>query len=231
MNRRSLGVAIEAVYAELTCRPKARVEWRTLSEPAIFREIAASILGGRVPFEMALAATNRLAAQGLLCFSGDEHAYRLRVHRALREPLFHPTWRRPRRYRFPAARSTALASTAARFYSCGGSIKTWLGQFPDSHSARRALVTTACGIGPKQASMILRNIGYSDELAILDSHLLHFMELEGIAALTATRLASVTGYEAAELTFLDYARKFGCAPAALDLAIWISMRVYTRGQA
>jgi N-glycosylase/DNA lyase len=177
---------------------------------------------------MALAATSRLARAGLLRFSGDESRYRLRVEEILSKPLSHPDWERCRRYRFPKTRSWALASTAAAFYVGGGSIKGWLGRFPDSRSARRGIVEKASGIGPKQASMILRNIHFCDELAILDSHLMCFMRLRGIADLEPNRISTLAGYEAAERRFLNYARRTGWAPAVLDQAIWVVMRVYAR---
>jgi len=221
-----IDIAIDAVCQELAARRTDVSGWEELREDAIFREVAASILGSRVSFEMALAATERLAEVGLLSFPGDEGVYLRRVEDILSKPLSHPDWNRWRRYRFPKTRSRALASTANAFYASGGSIKVWLRSFRDSRSARRGFVEKASGIGPKQASMILRNIRFCDELAILDSHLMRFMRLRGLTDPEPTRISTLEGYEAVERKFLDYARRSGWPAAVLDQAVWVVMRVH-----
>jgi N-glycosylase/DNA lyase len=223
-----LDFAIGAICQEVGAQQAIRRDWKELSEDTLFRELAACILGSRVPYEMALAATNQLAEQGLLRFHDDDGGYLLRVEEALCQPLSNSEWKRCRRYRFPKTRSKALASTAAAFYADGGNVKEWLGRFSDSMSARRGLVEKASGLGPKQASMVLRNIGFCDQLAILDSHLMRFMKLRGLADSRPGCMSTVDGYEAIERRFLDYAARSGWPPAVLDQAIWIVMRVCSR---
>ena len=79
--------------------------------------------------------------------------------------------------------------------------------------------------------MILRNIGFSDELAILDSHLLRFIGLRGIADVPANNRLTLPVYEMIEAKFLGYARSVGWPTAILDQAIWVVMRVYAKGHA
>jgi N-glycosylase/DNA lyase len=228
MTPERIEVAIDALCQELSVHRTVRPVWQDLSEDRVFREVAASILGSRVSFEMALAATDRLAEEGLLQFRGDQSDYLLRVEEALCQPLSYPAWERCRRYGFPRTRSRALASTAAAFYADGGTIKGWLARSPDSRSARRGMVEKAAGIGPKQASMVLRNIGFCDRLAILDSHLMRFMRLRGIGDPGPLRVSTLEGYEKAEHSFLNYARRSGWPPAVLDQAVWLVMRVSAR---
>jgi N-glycosylase/DNA lyase len=76
--------------------------------------------------------------------------------------------------------------------------------------------------------MFLRNIGFSDRLAILDSHVLRFMKLRGIADSKPSQIATLEGYEEGESRFLDYARLSRWPLAVLDQAVWVVMRVSAR---
>jgi len=226
MTLERIDAAIDAVCRELVATPHNGDGWRELGEHVIFREIVASILGSRVSFEMALVATRRLAEEGLLERPGAGLLYLRRVEAILSEPMLHPDWNRCRRYRFPKTRSKALASTATSFYSDGGSIKTWLSTFGDSRSARRGLIKKASGVGPKQASMILRNIRFCYDVAVLDSHLLRFMKLRGICHTEPHQISTLAGYEEAERRFLSFADRTLWPITVLDQAIWLVMRVY-----
>lgn len=220
--------AIGRVCQEIVSQLSPATEWQERTEQDVYREVVACILGSRVSFEVALAATDALAEDGLLRDFGDEKAYAKRVIGVLSQPLFRPEWPKCRRYRFPQARGQAIARTAAAFYADGGSVKDWLSGFHDALSARRHLVEKAKGVGPKQASMVLRNVGFSDELAILDSHLLRFMGMKGLLPGKASFVATLKGYEIAERKFLAYSSEMGWPTGILDQAVWIVMRVYLR---
>jgi N-glycosylase/DNA lyase len=219
--------AVSAVCRDLQMRARVQKAWVELEEANLFREIVACILGSRVSFEMAVSATERLEQMGLLDFSGTVDRYKLSVEGALSKPLSHPRWRRPRRYRFPAARSTAISLTANSFYGDGEGIKPWLSRFPNGCSARRDLLAFATGVGPKQASMFLRNINYCDTLAILDSHMMRFMDLLDIGC-GVRRVASIAEYERAESRLMEYAEARSVPMATLDQAVWVVMRVCSR---
>ena len=93
--------------------------------------------------------------------------------------------------------------------------------------SRRALVTGVVGLGPKQSSMLLRNVGRGQGLAILDHHVQYFMQLLGICQLGAP-IATIKAYERIESFFVTYADYRRVRTDALDLAIWIVMRTATR---
>ena len=78
--------------------------------------------------------------------------------------------------------------------------------------AREWLVKNVKGIGYKEASHFLRNVGYFNA-AILDRHILNLMK-EDKKALTKKR------YLAVEKKFLQLAGKLGMSPAELDLYMW-----------
>jgi len=220
--------AVSAICNEIHAKMSGGTGWFERTERDLYREVVACILGSQVSFEMALAATDALEAEGLLSYSGDREGYATCVAQVLLQPLCRPEWERNRRYRFPTARGNAIANTAATFYENGGSIKGFLGRYHDPFTARRQIVDKAKGIGPKQASMVLRNMGFSDELAILDTHLLRFMNMSGLRQTVPSSVSTLKNYEKTEKVFLEYSSETGWPTGILDQAIWIVMRVYQR---
>ena len=81
-----------------------------------------------------------------------------------------------------------------------------------------------CGFGPKQASMFLRNIGCTYDLAILDRHVLRYMVMQGLISPLRTDSISLTQYESIEFAMENYAILLGYSIGYVDLAIWIAMR-------
>jgi N-glycosylase/DNA lyase len=89
---------------------------------------------------------------------------------------------------------------------------------------RRQLVNDIPGLGPKQASMFLRNIGRTFELAILDTHVLSFMEMQKLIPRGKLGVATMRAYERIEECMIKYAKRLGYAPGYLDFAIWATMK-------
>jgi N-glycosylase/DNA lyase len=99
----------------------------------------------------------------------------------------------------------------------------------NEREARDSLVRIAVGIGPKQASLFLRNIGYAANLAILDSHVLRYMRWLGMVRSIPRSLQSVRAYEVLEAKLVAYASAIGYPLKFIDEAIWIVMRVAGAG--
>jgi thermostable 8-oxoguanine DNA glycosylase len=91
------------------------------------------------------------------------------------------------------------------------------------HDARRLLIQNVPGLGPKQSSLLLRNLGRGEHLAVLDRHVLLFMHTLGFIGQIES-IADVAGYERIESTFLAYADYRRLPADALDLAVWVVMR-------
>jgi len=87
---------------------------------------------------------------------------------------------------------------------------------------RLALVEDLPGIGPKQASMFLRNIGLTYELAVLDVHVLRYLQMIGLRRIV--RIHRLADYEQAEAVATHYAIECGRPVGLLDWAIWITMQ-------
>jgi len=84
--------------------------------------------------------------------------------------------------------------------------------------AREWLVKNIKGLGYKEASHFLRNIGYF-ELAILDRHILNLMKEDGIIN-EKPKSFTKKRYLGIEEKFRQLASKLGMGPAELDLYMW-----------
>lgn len=84
--------------------------------------------------------------------------------------------------------------------------------------ARENVVRNVKGLGYKEASHFLRNIGY-EGLAILDRHILRTLVEAGVMDALPNALSRKT-YLDIEQKVLAYARKLGIPPDALDLVMW-----------
>ena len=96
-----------------------------------------------------------------------------------------------------------------------------------SKEARRRLVELP-GVGYKQASLFLRNVGYAKNLAILDTHVLNYLVLVGVMQSRPRSVSSATIYERIEELLRSHARSLGHSVGCIDVAIWIVMRTLSR---
>lgn len=87
----------------------------------------------------------------------------------------------------------------------------------DPFEAREWLVDTIKGIGYKEASHFLRNVGYLD-FAILDRHILRIMSEYGLIEIPKS--LSRKRYIEIEEVFKELARKVSLRPGELDLYLW-----------
>jgi len=115
-------------------------------------------------------------------------------------------------HRYPKARASYIVKNRWVVYR----LKTLLSLPPTD--AREWLVKNVLGIGYKEASHFLRNVGVED-LAILDRHVLSLMRKYGLIdsipqSLTKQRYLSL------EALLKEEARYFGEPPGKFDLYLW-----------
>jgi N-glycosylase/DNA lyase len=175
----------------------------------------ACLLTSQVSSSSASAAFERLTAAGLL---GDERWKRndLRFLIDLTECL------RSTGYRFPNAKAKQLFSM--RMALSTAPLVLTLSNLREPSATRRVLVQTVPGIGPKQASMFLRNVGLTFSLAILDTHVLRFLHAIGFLDTPNPSLSSLSNYEKVEAAAIRYADSCEQPVGYLDWAIWITMK-------
>ncbi len=114
-------------------------------------------------------------------------------------------------YRFP--------NTRARFISLNFKNKHKLEEILESSNRRDLLVENYVGIGMKEASHFLRNIGYF-EYPILDKHIQRFLSSYYGREI---KIKSKKDYEREEILFLKISSKYGLEPGIMDLVIWYLM--------
>lgn len=171
-------------------------------------EVAACLLGGHgAPAEVGLAAYGRVreAMRGQAAVDAGA------IEAMLTIPL--KVGQRMVRYRFARQRSRQLGECLARIADIDEATL-------DDISLRDAL-TQLPGIGPKTASWVVRNRRASDEVAILDVHIVRACVHIGIFGAGATPARDYAGLES---RFIGFCRAAGIRASLLDALMWRTMR-------
>ena len=221
--------AVAAVCRNLEDQPNCR-HWSELDESSLWRELVGCILGSRVPYRVALNGVALLEESGLLC-PPDRGRKMLSYEREMCRALSGRGTPRSRlaNYPFPRQKSRQIRLSAETIYSSGQSLRTILSTTPDVRLLRRTLSERISGIGPKQASLFLRNICFSKDLAVLDVHVLTYMRWAGLVNEPIASIPSVSRYESLEYEFVSHAHQMGFSADRFDLGVWIAVRVVKRG--
>lgn len=179
----------------------------------IREEAAACILGGwGMPYEVGLAAFKRV--QEYMIERSDPAPSSNVLLELLSAPLL--VHGREVRYRFAQQRSERLAAALTFLGSCSA---------PTEHTKLRNWLTQAPGVGLKTASWIVRNHFASDEVAVLDVHIVRTGIRAGIFPETANPARS---YEILEDLFLSWAECGGVGASDLDAVIWAEQAFWAR---
>jgi len=174
------------------------------SDRRLFEELCFCFLAIQTSARAADSAVGELVRTGLL-WDGDAP----RIARRLRH-----------RVRFHNHKAAYIVRARERFFSPGSpSLRRELDRFEDPHGARAWLVREVDGLGMKEASHVLRNIGRGDDLAILDRHVLRNLARHGVidripASLTSRRYLEI------ERKMARFAESVGTSLAVLDLLFW-----------
>lgn len=175
---------------------------------SLHEEIAACLLGGYgMPAEVGMAAFHRMRDRGLL----DGTSSMIDIEKALTEPL--TIGNRKVRYRYPHTKSRFLAEAMQKFNAEPAPIHSPL--------ELRNWLLTFSGIGPKTASWITRNVLHSDEVAILDIHIIRAGLLMG---LFSPKHSVQRDYFDMETRLVAFARAAGVSLSRFDSIIWCYMR-------
>ena len=221
-NTEKLANAITAIYPDI--EERVRLNQNIFDERELWWELSACVLSSQVPYETAVAASDALEKLGLLTADyDDEQEIYPKVYEVLSTPLI--VNEKARRYRFAAIRAKQLAKARVLVTTGGGTLKSLLDNFENAWEARDWLVKCMPGLGPKQASMFLRNSGISYELAILDRHVLNYMSMLGIYEESDMFISGISKYAHYEEKLREHAGELDCNIGMLDWAIWIVMRV------
>ncbi len=208
---------------------RARIDTTSVSnERHLWWELSCCILSSQVPYSLAVAAADAIDKRGYL-HHNDHSSLGLtdQLFEILSAPLVVDGKRRS--YRFPKLRATQLAATRSAVTRAGGALNSLISGL-NANDTRTWFVTNAPGVGPKQASMFLRNCGITYDQAILDRHVLNYMSTQGMYAGRQTSISGMNQYDRHEKRLRDHARAMDCPVGLLDWAIWIVMRVASKEQ-
>lgn len=172
-------------------------------------EVVACLLGGHgIPAEVAFAAFDRLRSRGLI---SQQHAQDDLISKHLREPL--TVSGRQVVYRFWSQKARYIV----------GAIRTLNEKPAPQNSAYdlRNYLLAVPGIGFKIASWVVRNWLGSDEVAILDIHIVRAGQLMN---LYSAKDRVDRDYLDMERRFLSLARAMAVHASDLDALIWFEMR-------
>jgi len=107
----------------------------------------------------------------------------------------------------------------ARSMFCHRSLRSTLAGFSSHAAAREWLVENVKGLGYKEASHFLRNIGLGEDLAILDRHILKNLALLGVIA-RVPESPSKRLYLEIEQEMTAFSCRAGIPMGQLDLLLW-----------
>ena len=189
--------------AEATPTPDTYRLGSTLNE-----EIAVCLLGGHgMTWDTVFPYFERVRDSGALDSSSPPSTDEIR--RLLLEPVL--VGGRLRRYRFPNQRSERLSKALAHSARIDGTLLD---------VELRDELQRAPGIGPKTASWIVRNYRASNDVAVVDIHIVRAGVVAGVfdPSWTVTR-----DYSLFERAFLSWCRASELAAAKLDSAIWAAL--------
>lgn len=116
-------------------------------------------------------------------------------------------------HRYPEARARYIVKAREKI----NQLKNVLETLEDSKQIREWLVENIDGLGYKEASHFLRNIGYLD-LAIIDYHILNLLEKYNI--LTKPRTLTRKKYLQIEKILEEVSERLGLRLGELDLYLW-----------
>lgn len=194
-------------------------------ETVLWQELLCCILSSQVSYAVAQQAARRLICSGMFPPKSD-HIFD-NIESRLRDMLGTPfvVNGRRMRYRFPNSKAKQIAALMRRFADKDYSISTFICGDDSPGDLRQLLVKELPGVGLKQASMFLRNIGKSYDLAIIDRHVFTYMNAIRLVTGFSYDKLSRSAYLAIEEKLINYAQRLGYPVGCVDWAIWIVMRV------
>ncbi len=177
--------------------------WLKGKDEEIFEELAFCILTPQSKAKVCCEAIERLKEQGLLSRGSNKE---------IKEGIKY--------VRFKNKKADYLVK-ARNFFLNNGMvcIKSTLSQFKDTHQCREWLVKNIKGLGYKEASHFLRNIGFGEKISILDRHIMRNLKDLKIIEDVPESLSKAK-YLAIEERMAAFSKEINIPLSHLDLILW-----------
>ena len=218
----TLRFAVDQVYSAIDFQEGDRIV--EADEQVLWRLLSCCILSSQVTYELALSVATTIEKEGAL----PSNKERWQVVASNLDSILSGTFLvagRPCRYRFAKSKSYQIAKTWWVIRSQSGTLADFLTEFSNMVTLREWMVRYAPGLGPKQASMFLRNAGLTLDLAVLDRHVLRYMESIELLEVGGRHTTTLRKYRTTEGILQRHADELGYCVGVMDWAIWIVMRV------
>jgi len=201
---------IKKVYLSIQKKISSRLNefsqlWKKGTDADIFAELVFCILTPQSRAKSCWLCVERLRREGRgICWLSNKK----KISRKLSGVRFHN-------------KKAGYIVEAQRFFCNNGkaSIKSRVKQFSDVYAAREWLVQNIKGIGYKEASHFLRNIGFGKNLAILDRHILKNLKAFGVIKEIPDFLSKRRYFEI-EKRMKGFAKDIKIPMSHLDLVMW-----------
>lgn len=201
---------------ELTERKLTTVQ-RTVSLKELWASMSFCILSSNVRLDAANKAHRAIHEKPSLFTRGhDTEALETRIQNR----LVHTG------YRFHKTKAVQLAKSWVALRDNHTKLVELFSTANDVFIIREYVISTFSGIGIKQASMFLRDIGATCELAIIDTHIRRFLA----AHVRDFNPSIKREYLLAESWLGELAHFHACSVAAVDLAIWAAAKTLGRSK-
>lgn len=201
--------------------------WSRMTESELVYELLLCILGSGVRYEVAISYATAISSSE--CLSKNHINNPSKIEKDISSILngeVENYWggKTYKRYRYPNVRASYISKSYCNIIGQFGSLKLFLRGGASPSEIRREIVQRCPGVGPKQASHFLKNVGYSDELAILDRHIVKYMELSKHTNVSSYQLGRLDKYEDIESQYISAVKDFKYPVAIVDQAMWFVMR-------
>ena len=200
---------LKMIYSQIKPEIQARLQdfrdvWNNGGDKEIFVEIAFCVLTPQSKAVNAWSAINKLIDTKLL-FEGkaEEIAEYLNV------------------VRFKNTKAENLVRLREIMINDKGEFitKQLFSRMKDSFERREWIVKNVRGMGWKEASHFLRNVGFGEELAILDRHILRNMERLGVIE-SIPKTITGKNYVEMEAKLKEYVKTIDIPMDEMDLLLW-----------
>ncbi|MCU0798391.1 MAG: N-glycosylase/DNA lyase [Candidatus Thermoplasmatota archaeon] len=207
MGRSKFEIELLSMYGDVRADIEGRIQeflsiWEARDEERVLSELKFCLLTPQSKALSCWAAVERLGSEGVCSRTAKE-----KVEECLKGVRFHHN------------KAKYLLDAMERFEDEEGGIIALLEGFGSSQEARDWLVGNIKGLGLKEASHFLRNIGLGEDLAILDRHILRNLALAG-AIPEVPRSLPRGHYLEIEERMKAFSSKLGVPLSHLDLLLW-----------
>lgn len=177
--------------------------WEKGGEKEIFIELVFCILTPQANGKACWSAVENMIVNGIL-YGGDRSQIAKELSSA----------------RFIHKKSAYIIEARKKFLHDNTiSLKSIISQLGNGYEAREWLVKQVKGIGYKEASHFLRNIGFEQNLAILDRHIIKNLELVRVINKVPGSL-SKKSYLDIEERMMNFSKAVQIPMSHLDLVLW-----------